>query len=79
MFRKIALTATTALALTAGSVLAAGKAGEITDVDFAHEGPFGTFDTQQLQRGCANLARLHGLTGLYPTVFQEETRHVSNQ
>jgi len=35
--------------------------------------------TQQLQRGCANLARLHGLTGLYPTVFQEETRHVSNQ
>ncbi|MRT42280.1 FAD-dependent oxidoreductase [Enterobacteriaceae bacterium RIT702] len=34
---------------------------------------------QQLQRGCANLARLHGLTGLYPTVFQEETRHVSNQ
>lgn len=34
---------------------------------------------QQLQRGCANLARLHGLTGLFPTVFQEETRHVSNQ
>lgn len=34
---------------------------------------------QQLQCGCANLARLHGLTGLYPTVFQEETRHVSNQ
>lgn len=33
----------------------------------------------QLQRGCANLARLHGLTGLHPTVFQEETRHVSNQ
>ncbi|KNC11822.1 glycerol-3-phosphate dehydrogenase [Pantoea sp. RIT-PI-b] len=34
---------------------------------------------QQLQRGCDNLARLHGLTGLYPTVFQEETPHVSHQ
>lgn len=33
---------------------------------------------QQLQRCCDNLARLHGLHGLYPTVFQEETRHVSN-
>jgi glycerol-3-phosphate dehydrogenase len=35
--------------------------------------------TQQRQRGCENLARLHGLTGLYPTVFQEETRYVSHQ
>lgn len=34
---------------------------------------------QNLQRTCASLARLHGLTGLYPTVVQEEIRHVSNQ
>ncbi|XXN65003.1 glycerol-3-phosphate dehydrogenase C-terminal domain-containing protein [Enterobacter ludwigii] len=33
---------------------------------------------QQLQRGCANLARLHGLTGLNPTVFQEEPHHASH-
>ena len=51
MFRKIALTATTALALTAGAALAAGKAGHVEDIDFAHEGPFGTFDQMQLQRG----------------------------
>jgi ubiquinol-cytochrome c reductase cytochrome c1 subunit len=51
MFRNIALCATAALALTAGSALAAGKAGEVTDKAFAHEGPFGTFDQQQLQRG----------------------------
>ncbi|OON39830.1 glycerol-3-phosphate dehydrogenase [Izhakiella australiensis] len=34
---------------------------------------------QHLQQCCRQLARLHGLTGLYPTLFQEETRHVSNQ
>ncbi|WP_343552006.1 glycerol-3-phosphate dehydrogenase/oxidase [Pantoea sp.] len=34
---------------------------------------------QQLQRCCDNLARLHGLSNLNPTIFQEEARHVSNQ
>lgn len=51
MFRKIALSATAALALAAGSALAAGKAGHVEDIDFAHEGPFGKFDQMQLQRG----------------------------
>jgi ubiquinol-cytochrome c reductase cytochrome c1 subunit len=51
MFRKIALTAVSALAMTVGSVNAAGEAIHIEDVDFAHEGPFGTFDQMQLQRG----------------------------
>jgi ubiquinol-cytochrome c reductase cytochrome c1 subunit len=51
MFRKIALTAISALALTAGSVNAAGQEIEIEDVAFAHEGPFGKFDQMQLQRG----------------------------
>ncbi|MFN3722729.1 MAG: cytochrome c1 [Paracoccaceae bacterium] len=52
MIRNIALTATTALALSAGAALAAGGGGvELTDLAFAHEGPFGKFDQNQLQRG----------------------------
>ena len=51
MFRKIALTAVAALAVTVGGANAAGKAGHVEDIDFAHEGPFGRFDQFQLQRG----------------------------
>jgi ubiquinol-cytochrome c reductase cytochrome c1 subunit len=51
MFRKIALTAAAALVVSVGAVNAAGESGKITDVDFAHEGPFGKFDQFQLQRG----------------------------
>lgn len=51
MFRKIALSAVSALALSGGAAMAAGAKGEITDVAFSHEGPFGTFDRNQLQRG----------------------------
>ena len=50
MIRNITLAAS-ALALSAGVALAAGGVKEITDVDFAHEGPFGKFDQNQLQRG----------------------------
>lgn len=51
MIRKIALSAVAALALSAGSAMAAGGAGHVEDIAFAHEGPFGTFDQMQLQRG----------------------------
>jgi len=51
MLRKIALGTAAALALTSGMALAAGGHKEITDVAFAHEGPFGKFDQFQLQRG----------------------------
>lgn len=51
MIRNIALTTTAALALSAGVALAAGGHAEITDYAFAHEGPFGRFDENQLQRG----------------------------
>ncbi len=51
MFRNITLAAASALALTTGAALAAGEATHIEDVAFAHEGPFGTFDQMQLQRG----------------------------
>ena len=51
MIRNFALSAAAVLALSSGAALAAGGHKEITDVDFAHEGPFGTFDQFQLQRG----------------------------
>ncbi|NBE07476.1 cytochrome c1 [Paragemmobacter ruber] len=52
MIRKIALSAALAVVATSGAALAAGGGHrEITDVAFAHEGPFGKFDQFQLQRG----------------------------
>ena len=51
MFRKIAISAVSALALTTGAALAAGGEGHIEDIAFSFEGPFGTFDEHQLQRG----------------------------
>jgi ubiquinol-cytochrome c reductase cytochrome c1 subunit len=51
MIRNIALTASVALAVSAGAALAAGGTKEITDYAFPHEGPFGSFDQNQLQRG----------------------------
>ncbi|MBB3303529.1 MULTISPECIES: glycerol-3-phosphate dehydrogenase/oxidase [unclassified Enterobacter] len=59
--------------------LSAPLVQEIAEIMAATLGWSDSERAQQLQRGCANLARLHGLTGLHPTVFQEETRHVSNQ
>jgi ubiquinol-cytochrome c reductase cytochrome c1 subunit len=55
MFRKIAISAVSALILTTGSLTsgaawAAGE-GETKDVAFSFEGPFGSFDEHQLQRG----------------------------
>lgn len=50
MFRKIILSAAASLALTGGA-MAAGAAGHVEDVDFSFEGPFGTYDQLQLQRG----------------------------
>ncbi|MEP3345038.1 MAG: cytochrome c1 [Litoreibacter sp.] len=50
MLKKLSL----ATALAAGlvsSAFAAGDAGHITDYDFSYEGPFGTYDQNQLQRG----------------------------
>ncbi|MBL4628936.1 MAG: cytochrome c1 [Roseicyclus sp.] len=51
MFRTLAISAAAALALSTGGASAAG--GEITveNYDFSFQGPFGTFDQDQLQRG----------------------------
>ena len=51
MIKKLAISAVAALGLSTGAALAAGGAGEIHDVDFSFEGPFGKFDQFQLQRG----------------------------
>lgn len=54
MIRKLAITAALAGATAFGlssAALAAGEAAHIEDVAFSFEGPFGTFDQHQLQRG----------------------------
>ncbi|SLN67834.1 Cytochrome c1 precursor [Roseovarius litorisediminis] len=51
MFKKLSLSAVTALTLSAGAALAAGGESHVHDVDFSFEGPFGKFDQNQLQRG----------------------------
>ncbi|MEL7150728.1 MAG: cytochrome c1 [Pseudomonadota bacterium] len=50
MMRQIALSAALVMGLAAPA-LAAGKAPKVTDYDFSFEGPFGTYDQMQLQRG----------------------------
>jgi len=52
MLKHIITSAVTALALTASGAFAAGGGDQhITDYDFSFEGPFGTYDQNQLQRG----------------------------
>jgi ubiquinol-cytochrome c reductase cytochrome c1 subunit len=53
MIRTLALSLGIAasLCLTSGAALAAGDEVHIPDVAFAHEGPFGSYDQMQLQRG----------------------------
>ena len=49
--RTIACITAAAMALSAGPALAAGVGGDVTDFQFSFEGPFGTYDRNQLQRG----------------------------
>lgn len=51
MLKNGFLSAIAALALSAGGAFAAGEAGHVTDYNFSFEGPFGSFDQAQLQRG----------------------------
>ncbi|WP_419740201.1 cytochrome c1 [Ruegeria sp.] len=52
MFKKLAIGAAFALALTPAASFAAGDYDtHIEDFDFSFEGPFGTWDQNQLQRG----------------------------
>ncbi|KIC45004.1 cytochrome C [Ruegeria sp. ANG-S4] len=51
MFKKLAIGAAFAVALTPAASFAAGGEGHVEDFHFSFEGPFGTFDESQLQRG----------------------------
>lgn len=51
MIRKLTLSVLAAFTLSANGALAAGAAGHIEDFAFSFEGPFGTYDQVQLQRG----------------------------
>ncbi len=50
MIRKLTLSALAALALSSGGAFAA-EGGHVEDFAFPFEGPFGTYDQNQLQRG----------------------------
>ena len=51
MFRKTVLSALAAVGLSTGAAFGAGGGGQVTDYRFSFEGPFGSFDQAQLQRG----------------------------
>lgn len=51
MFRKLTLTTAAMLGLAVGQAMAAEVETHIEDYDFSFEGPFGSFDQMQLQRG----------------------------
>jgi len=51
MLRKLALSTGLALTLGSGAALAAGGGGHVHDYSFSFEGPFGSYDPMQLQRG----------------------------
>ena len=51
MFKTLAIGAAFAIALAPMSAMAAGGEGHVEDFQFSFEGPFGTYDTNQLQRG----------------------------
>ena len=53
MFKKLTtgLSLSLALALSTGAAMAAGGTGHVHDHDFSFEGPFGTYDQEQLRRG----------------------------
>lgn len=51
MIKTILLSSALALGLSAGAASAAGEAPKVTDFAFPFEGPFGSYDQMQLQRG----------------------------
>ena len=52
MFKKLAISAALSLAFVPAAVIASESSEQhIEDIEFSFEGPFGTFDQNQLQRG----------------------------
>ncbi len=50
MLKKLSLATVAAMGITT-SAFAAGGAGKVENIDFSFDGPFGTYDENQLQRG----------------------------
>ncbi len=51
MLRKLTLAAAAVMTMASGGAFAAGGAGYVENYDFSFEGPFGSYDPMQLQRG----------------------------
>jgi ubiquinol-cytochrome c reductase cytochrome c1 subunit len=51
MLRTLTIGVALAFGLAGGAAFAAGTGGQVEDITFSFEGPFGTFDRMQLQRG----------------------------
>jgi ubiquinol-cytochrome c reductase cytochrome c1 subunit len=77
MIVKTLRTAVAALVLATGGAWAAGGAGYVQDYDFPHEGPFGTYDRGQLQRGFEVYNQVcsacHGLEQVYFRNLMDES------
>ncbi len=72
MIKTRILPALVALALAPGVALAAGGSGKVDDVAFSFEGPFGTYDSMQLQRGFQVYNNVcNGCHGLKHVPFRE--------
>lgn len=69
MIKKLSIVTLMALGLSAGSALAEGGEGHVEDFAFSFEGPFGTYDQHQLQRGLQVFTEVcsscHGLKYVY--------------
>ncbi|MEX0971121.1 MAG: cytochrome c1 [Paracoccaceae bacterium] len=76
MMKRTILSALITLGMAAPAAFAAGAGAEISDTDFSFEGPFGSYDTHQLQRGLQvfteTCASCHGLQYVaYRTLHDE--------
>lgn len=51
MIKKLTLSAISAISIATGAFAAGGGGGHVENIDFSFDGPFGTYDKNQLQRG----------------------------
>ncbi|MEO9574691.1 MAG: cytochrome c1 [Lentilitoribacter sp.] len=51
MFKKLAASVVAAVMLSTSAFAAGGSSGHVENVDFSFDGPFGSYDQNQLQRG----------------------------
>ncbi|PLS23051.1 cytochrome c1 [Neptunicoccus cionae] len=80
--KKILLSIAVAFGLSGGAAYAAGDAGHIENIPFSFDGPFGSFDQNQLQRGLQVYtevcAACHGLRQVaFRTLADEGGPHYS--